>query len=57
MTTYIVIQAIEVEAESYTDAVDRMCNQFEYPYFVHEKNRVNVAAVEVALFGAVEVLA
>lgn len=57
--TYIVMQAIEIEAESEVAAVDELnqLQQWEFPYYVIERNAVNRAAVDSALVGTVEVAA
>lgn len=55
--TYIVIQAIEIEADSPTDAVDQLENQFEFPYFVQPANEETRASIEAAIKTATEVSA
>ena len=59
MKTYIVVQAIEVEAESETDAVTRLGEiaTWKFPYYVLEADDFTRTGVHVALVGSVEVSA
>ncbi len=58
-TTFYVIQVLEIEAESATDAAWLAASDASWacPYHVHVRNAVTEAQVECALVGAVEVCA